>query len=321
MCLALCSFAAWFLPANMPAGERLPNDPLNLAAPLDPMEVALTVDDLPAYDDPLPGLSREDIVMNVIGALNERGLGGVYGFSNGKLIEQDPGLLKVLQAWVMAGHYLGNHGFSHLDLTTTSERVFIEDIKRMERLISSVGGESWGGMKMFRYPLLREGETIAKRNRIRLYLRDQGYVTAHATVGYADWAWAKAYRRCSLRNDERQIAWLRQHVIDAARRSLRRSQQLAKLVAGRDVKHILIVHLSALNALWLHDVLQALQSDGVTFIDLKTALQDSIYETNPNLPLREGYTLLEQMALMKHIDDPYRDVVYPPERLEGLCRA
>ena len=306
--------------AIVSAGEREGKDPLDLAAPLEPMEVAVTVDDLPVHDEPLPGLSHMDIATKVIGALRESHLSGVYGFSNGKPIEQDSRLLEVLRAWVAAGYYLGNHGFSHMDLTKSSTEAFIADIERMDLVIESLSSRSLG-LKVFRYPLLREGETLAKRNQIREYLKRHGYRIAHGTIDYADWAWTKAYRRCSARNDEAMMTWLREHAVDAARRSLRRAQKLAKLVVGRGVKHILIVHLSAFNALALKDLLQALQSDGVTFIELKTALSDPVYETNPNLPLREGYSFLDQLVMMKQITDPYRDEVYPLQRLEGLCLA
>jgi peptidoglycan/xylan/chitin deacetylase (PgdA/CDA1 family) len=223
------------------AGAAPPGlDPLDLAVPLDPMELAITFDDLPAYDDPLPGLAPMDVATRVLAILRERRISGVYGFSNGAAIEQDPHLLAVLQAWDAAGHHLGNHTFSHLDFTSTSVEAYIADIERMDRLIRSISSHP-PVFKGFRYALFREGETLAKRDRIRAYLTRSGYRIVPGTVGYVDWAWAwaKAYRRCDASHDAARTTWLREQVVTAARRGLRRAQQLAKLVVGRDIKHIL----------------------------------------------------------------------------------
>jgi hypothetical protein len=63
-----------------------------------------------------------------------------------------------------------------------------------------------------------------------------------------------------------------------------------------------------------------LQSDGATIIDLSAALSDPVYLINPNLPLSGGMDFLEQLAMMKQIEGPYKETQYAVEKLEGLCR-
>jgi peptidoglycan/xylan/chitin deacetylase (PgdA/CDA1 family) len=317
--LVMLASADLAAPLALPAEYQPGEDPLDLAIPLDPMGLAVTFDDLPAFDDPLPALGPMDVAARVIGALRERHLRGVYGFSNGAPIERDRGLLEVLRTWVAAGHYLANHTFSHLDLTATTAEAYIADIERMDRLIRSVSGNP-PALKGFRYALFREGETPAKRDRVRAYLARNGYQIVPGTVGYADWAWAKAYRRCDASHDTARLSWLREQVIAAARRGLRRAQQLARLVVGRDIKHILVLHLSAFTALVLPDVLDAMKADGAAFVELGLALRDPVYAVNPNLPLSAGMDFLEQLATMKRIKDPYRETRYTVESLEALCR-
>jgi hypothetical protein len=94
------------------------------------------------------------------------------------------------------------------------------------------------------------------------------------------------------------VHWIREHVLIAARRHIRRAQKLARLVMGRDIQHILLLHVSALNAPTLLEILTALAADGVRFIDLQTALRHPIYQINPNQPMPDGRTFLEQLVEM-----------------------
>jgi hypothetical protein len=110
------------------------------------------------------------------------------------------------------------------------------------------------------------------------------------------------------------MQWLRQHVIAAARRELRQAQDMAKLLTGRNVRHILLLHMSAFNSLTLAEVLAALQADGVKFIDLPTAMKDPIYRRNPGLSLSGSATLLEQLL---RATNPYGEQV---KEIEAMCK-
>jgi hypothetical protein len=59
------------------------------------MRVAVTVDDLPAHGDLLPGVSRMDLTRGVLKALKDNGLTQVYGFANGLDIGSEPALLRL----------------------------------------------------------------------------------------------------------------------------------------------------------------------------------------------------------------------------------
>lgn len=121
-------------------------------------------------------------------------------------------------------------------------------------------------------------------------------------------------------NDEQGISWLRERVVKAARWQLLHAQKLAKLLAGRDIKHILLLHLAELNTMSLPDVLKAFKAEGVRFISLQTALTDPIYVINPNLPMPDGRDFLEQLAAMKGVEDPYGEDSYDLYRQEALAK-
>ena len=111
-------------------------------------------------------------------------------------------------------------------------------------------------------------------------------------------------------------------MVKAARRQLLHAQKLAKLLMGRDIKHILLLHVGEFNTVSLLDVLTAFKAEGVRFISLQTALTDPVYGIDPNLPMPDGRDFLEQLAAMKGVVDPYGEGsfdLYRPEALGKLC--
>ena len=122
-------------------------------------------------------------------------------------------------------------------------------------------------------------------------------------------------------NDKANMQWLQHHVVAAARREVRQAQKAAELVAGRAVRHILLVHLTAFNALTLAEVLAALQADGVNFIDLPRAMNDPIYRLNLGPSLTAGPTFLKQLLDAKNLGYPTGQKLYPLERIEAMCKS
>src|SRR5262245_46297605 len=61
--------------------------------------IALTFDDLPAHGPLPPGVTRTDIVRQIVRALRDRQSPPVYGFINAKLLEGAPRDAEVLRIW------------------------------------------------------------------------------------------------------------------------------------------------------------------------------------------------------------------------------
>jgi len=320
VCFSLCCFLLAVEGGSPTRGGEAVQEQGHLARRelLNPMALAITVDDLPAAGELLPDMTRLEIARQIITALHTSQIPTVYGFSNGERLTWDPSGLEVLHAWRAAGHFLGNHTFSHPDLARTTAEAYMADIAEMDRVLATLSPAS-SAWKVFRYPFLSEGETLEKRNAVRAYLSRQGYRIAQVTVDYYDWAWADAYRRCTMQRHESMLRWVREQVVQVARQEVRRAQKQAILVQGRDLPHILLVHINAFTALTLPEILAALKADGVTFIDLQTAMSDPIYSINPNLPLLDGQTFLDQLIQMKGIDDLYEEP-YSIEQLEQICK-
>jgi peptidoglycan-N-acetylglucosamine deacetylase len=289
-----------------------------------PTRIAVTVDDLPAHGELLPGLSRADIARGVLRALKNNGVPQAYAFANGADIGDEPELIEVPKLWLKAGYPVGNHTYSHKNLNAITGEAYVDDIARMDRLIQVLSPLSplVERRRVFRYPFLEEGGTLDKRNAVRKYLSDNDYKIAQVTLDYYDWAWNDAYTRCVTQHDEKSIAWLKVHVVEEAARNVRVSNALARLLFGRDIAHILLLHVGAFDAVMLDTILKDFRAKGVTFITLDEALDDPVYRIDPNRPYEGGRAFLNQIIESRDADtgDLLRESPYTVARLGDVCK-
>jgi peptidoglycan-N-acetylglucosamine deacetylase len=289
-----------------------------------PIRVAVTVDDLPGTGDLVPGMTRLAIARGVIGALKRSAVAQPYGFTIGSLIAADPGLAAVLQEWLKAGYPLGNHTFNHTDLNQVTTGEYIADIEKLDQLLQPLSPVSplIDRRYVFRYPFLNEGDTLEKRNAIRTYLSDHGYRIAPVTIDYYDWAWNSAYSRCTAQHNQKAIAQLKVDVLDAADRALKNARAVARLLFDRDVPHILLIHINAFESLMLEAILKHLRAQGVEFITLDEALQDPVYQIDPNPPYNMGLTFLGKVASARNVDiSPLAEIPYTIQSLAAICNG
>jgi peptidoglycan-N-acetylglucosamine deacetylase len=287
------------------------------------VKIAVTVDDIPEHGDDIPGLSREQISRGVLAALKENQI-PAFGFSNGAFMQDNPEEINIFKEWLTAGYPLGNHTYSHPDLDKLTAEAFIAEIAKQDKLLLTLRSFSplIQRRHVFRYPFLSEGNTLAKRNAVRDYLRQHGYRIAEVTVDYYDWAWTDAYSRCLGRHDEKSVQWMKDHVEDSADRYLLAASQTAKLLLGHDIPHILLVHIGSFDAITLGGIFKHWQSQGVQFVSLDDALADPAYSVNPNMAFDGGRSFLEQIAESRHVDiSQFEDQKYTMGRLNDVCKS
>ncbi|MET0275099.1 MAG: polysaccharide deacetylase family protein, partial [Phenylobacterium sp.] len=179
---------------------------LSFAAPAQALEIALTFDDLPAHSALPPGQTRASVAKATLDALKHT---PVHGFVNGGFMAAEPGSEAVLTMWRAAGHPLGNHTWSHMDLDSHSAADFEADLIRNEALLA-------GEARWLRYPYLNEGDTPQKRAEVRAFLAGRGYRVASVTLTFDDYAWNAPYARCAANNDQAAIAELERRYLAAA---------------------------------------------------------------------------------------------------------
>src|SRR6187455_2379207 len=186
-------------------GGQLPQSPARAGA--EPIQVAVTIDDLPVHGPAPPGVTRLAMTERLLAAFAAHHLTSVHGFVNGKRVDDDPATEAVLRRWVAAGHELGNHSWSHPSLNTAALDAYLADLRRGEEILARVApGQPW---KVFRYPFLQQGDTVEKRDGVRRFLTEAGYAVADVTIDADDWAYNPPFVRCAERGDQSALRALR----------------------------------------------------------------------------------------------------------------
>lgn len=280
-------------------------------------EVALTFDDLPAHGPVPRGLTRAGIIRAILKDLKAANAPEVYGFINAGKLEQTPADMEVLKLWRGAGFPLGNHTYAHPSLNKITATDFERNIEQNEPTLKSLmDGQDWHWL---RYPFLDEGDTVEKRRVVRAYLREHKYRIAQVTLDFQDWAWNSPYARCLLKNDTKSIEQLKSMYVNTAEEFLDLGPKLANLVYGRDIKHVLLLHVGGFETVMLPRLLEMLKRRGYKLVTLPDAESDPAYESDPDIVLNEGGTLLGQMMVAKHLLMPAHAPV-PIAELESICQ-
>ncbi|MFO0591552.1 MAG: polysaccharide deacetylase family protein [Polyangiaceae bacterium] len=293
--------------------------PAESPPPPAPIQVAITVDDLPAHGPLPPKLTRIAIADEILSAFKKHGLTGVYGFVNAKKVDDVPEDEAVLRRWIAAGHLLGNHSYSHPSLHKTEVPEYLADIEKNEALLGRL--QPSGDYKLFRYPFLFEGDTLEKFDAVRAYLGQHGYTVAEVTIDADDWAFNPPFARCAERGDAPAMAQLHRDFVEAHVEELSRMRELTHTLSGREVPQVVLLHIGAADAAAMDDLLTAYEKEGVQWIGLRAALSDPFYASDRRIAYRAG-------AAFPYVIAKARGVKMPPpvfargleERLEAVCR-
>jgi peptidoglycan/xylan/chitin deacetylase (PgdA/CDA1 family) len=279
-------------------------------------QMAITFDDLPVHGAMPAGVTRLEIAQSILVTLQREKTPPVYGFVNGKRGKGDPSSLAALQAWQVARQPLGNHTWSHLDLNKETPEEFAAEVSRNEPLLQSLmGRKDWHWL---RYPFLHEGDTVDKRRAVRAWLSAHGYKIAEVSMDFEDYLWNEPFARCADRQDEASIRKLHDSYLAVADQYYGLARQLSKLIYGRDVKYVLLMHVGAFDARMLPELLTLYRAKGVKFISLPDALSDPAYRDDPDIGEPSGGTFLELMMQSKKLKFPPNDKPY--KELEAMCR-
>lgn len=272
-------------------------------------DVAVTVDDLPVHGRLPPGVTRLQIAEAHLQAFREYGVVEAFGFVNAKGAETEGE--EVLVAWRRAGHPLGNHSFSHMNLgRAASLEAWQADVLAGEPLVRKhMAGADW---QWFRFPNLAVG-TGERRDGALAFLRSRGYRVADVSLAFSDWNYKDAYVRCKAAGDEAALGTMKAHYLRTVEAGIAHVRAESQAVYGRDIPFVLLTHMGAFGAATLSDVLQRLKAAGARFVTLAQAHADSAYERVG------GGSLIAREAKARGVQLPSR----PPAgslNLETLCQ-
>jgi peptidoglycan/xylan/chitin deacetylase (PgdA/CDA1 family) len=185
----------------------------------------------------------------------------------------------ILREWTQQGHGLGNHTYSHADLTALTVESFEKEIIDGEPSIRTLMASAGKPLRFFRFPFNHTGETADKHDAIAAFLRQRGYEVATCTVENSDWVFARAYRLMLDRHDAQSAARLRTDYLEYTRQEIEYYNKLNKQVFGREIPQVMVLHANGLNADMLDQVLRIFEKLDYKFASLQEAQADPAYRT------------------------------------------
>lgn len=291
------------------------------AGPGAPLErhptVALTFDDLPAAGGLPEGATRTAILTRLAKELRAGHLKGIYGFVNAVDLDDDPDTQGALRAWVAAGMNIGNHTWSHPSLNDVSAEAFEKEVALDEPALRDYArGRDW---HWFRYPNLEEGDTLARRDAVRAWLREHGYRIAEVTLTIQDDDWSDPYNRCVAKRDTAGIEWLERSYLENAAEFIRLGREEEQIAFGHEIPNVLLLHATDFTTLMLPRLLDLLREEGFRFAPLARVEDNPAYALDPHAGLADGGPLPNLFLNARHLRYPAFQPE-PVEKLDRLCR-
>lgn len=251
--------------------------------------VALTFDDFPLASAGSSDRSTPAQVLSEARAVNKAILRALrlhrapaIAFVNEKQIVRDGHVAQnraILREWIRQGHELGNHTYSHADLSELTVESFQKEIVDGEPSVRVLMSGAGNALRFFRFPFNHTGETAEKHDAIAAFLKQRGYEVATCTVENSDWVFARAYRLMVDRRDPQSIARLRADYLEYTRQEIEYYNKLNRQVFGREIPQVMVLHANRLNADMLDEVLQIFEKLDYKFVSLQEAQADPAYRT------------------------------------------
>lgn len=271
--------------------------------PAEPPQIAITLDDFALEEVSLAKATQRN--QAVIATLRKHNNLQAAGFICGRRVDNEIGK-SVLKEWDQAGHIIANHTYSHWYYHKHSVEEFSADILRCEALIKDYKNFR----KYFRFPLLKEGNTIERRDQMRAFLKKQGYRQGYVTIDASDWYIDERLRARQAQNPQADLHGYQKYYLDHIWDRATYYDNLALKVLGRRVKHTLLIHHNLLNSLFLDDLLTMFEQKGWKLINAETAFSDPIFSAEPAI-LPAGESII--WALAKESGKFDSELRYPGE--------
>ena len=176
--------------------------------------------------------------------------------------------LALARAWGAAGHRLGNHTMTHLDLDARNVSLaqYQQEVLDCDAVIQQLPGYR----KWFRYTYLHEGASDYKREGMRDFLQSSGYINVAVGLDTRDWAFDPLLEAALNRDPQADLVPLKKAYLDQVWKQAQDSQQKLR-EQGRSAV-VVLVHHNLTNALWLGDLLAMFKAKGWRFVSPELAV-------------------------------------------------
>ncbi|WP_413574682.1 polysaccharide deacetylase family protein [Bdellovibrio sp. HCB290] len=239
-------------------------------------EIALTFDDAPrSAEGHLDGPTRAQLLIE---GLKKEGAVETAFFATSSNLDKE-GMTR-LEAYANAGHIISNHAHTHPDFNQTATLDYINDFKTADRLLYKFPNfEKW-----FRFPYLREGNQLEKRDSMRTALLDAGYKNAYITINTYDWYMDEQFQKEIKVNPNLDLTKMKSYYVAMLLNAVEHYDEMAIKHLGRSPKHVILLHETDTNALFLLDFVSALKANGWNIISPREAYKDDLSNyVTPNI--------------------------------------
>jgi peptidoglycan/xylan/chitin deacetylase (PgdA/CDA1 family) len=240
--------------------------------------IAISFDDIPRHQGGF--MTPDERTVRLIAGLHEAGVEQAGFFvTTGNLENEDgKGGEARIRAYVAAGHVIGNHSHSHTWLWNGDVVAYIADLDKAEAwLADKPGKRPW-----YRFPYLDEGRDPARRDALRAALRERGLFNAYVTVDNYDWAVDGLATKALAERRTIDLTNLGQLYVETIVDTAEFNDRIARETLGRSPAHVLLLHETDLNALFIVDLVRGLRDAGWTIVTMDEAYRDPIARMEPD---------------------------------------
>lgn len=255
-------------------------------------EVAFTFDDVP-FDSTLQYESNQR-TEELIRKLKTLGLPPAVIFANPCKGKDETSTLQQLTKYRDAGHFVGNHTCEHPRFDDIGFEGFSANIKRADLLLSPL----FVGQKFFRFPYLNEGSDTDARNKMREWLKQNGYRNGMVSADNEDQFFSAQVNQAKKLGKKIDYKKVKKLFIDHIVTSLECDDKLAIKTLGRSPKHVMLLHERDITVMFLEELTAEIKKRGWKIIDAVDAYQDKMYLEQPQNTFA-GYGIVSQLAFEK----------------------
>ena len=259
-------------------------------------EVAITIDDLPRGGDggskSLAGVRA--MTQLLLRPFRERKIPAIGFVNEGRKVDFGPqGLREILDLWLDSGADLGNHSYSHLNINSVGLEQYTDDIVKGEPMLRAALAAHGKELRYYRHPFLFTGPTAEIKRGMQQFLDQRGYRVAPVTLDNSDYEFAALYTRPEYKERVKReyVPYMESVVSFFEQRSVE--------VVGREIRQILLIHASQLNADLMPELLAMFERRGYSFISLERALDDAAYRLPEDYVGRGGFSWIHRWSKTK----------------------
>ncbi|WP_166376006.1 polysaccharide deacetylase family protein [Aeromicrobium phragmitis] len=242
--------------------------------PISGLRLAVTVDDQFQWTGiPFPdGYDPARVSGAMVTAFREHQVPGVYAFNSTAPTEEHPEYLDVLDTWMAAGHYVGNHTHQHISLNWLDVGTYLRDVEASEKVLDRWIAAS--PSRYFRYAFGMEGDALEKTRAVQTHLTRQGFLSSPVTMWFYDAQFMVAYHRAIALRDREAMRRVEDLLVATAIEQIRSQASAAQRAIGRVPSQILLIHGTAVAGATIGRVCAELRQLGAEFITSEEAMAD-----------------------------------------------